>query len=644
MPTQVINNLGQYGIVPDAAPQVLPPNAFTYARNWRFNEGNFAEITTGYTNAFEVRTNRILGTPGEDLTFLYTWNFGGVPAAVVYNDTAANLKFIENNNAQEPVVYSLDFLNQYSRDVVAIASGTPSADQIVATGTTLTVGTGTQAVNDAITAAATAGSTAIVFLDGVEIDRFTVISATVNNTTATITIGEQAPALTVGSTYTILLGRAFTHNTAVTHRWQGTDVNGVPILNNGLEAPWILNDTNRIPFVNRLDNWPRAANEDATCVYMAKYSSFLIALGYQHTTGAAGERGSSRTLAISDVITTPGVLPAWDFEFGVGASSSFSQIFDLSLVTDGDLVSAEELNGILYIHTTTDIIEFNYLGDGQFSAQRLPIPGGVLTSRSSTRIPNGFFNIGNGIIYTHDGSTFDESLAEGVFRESWFNAIDEGRRAEIQVVYDQRLHSVWIKTPISNLSQEVWIYNLSNKTLSIVDDHQEIRYIEFTSSGVPARTTTWDNLPATWDSLPEDTWNEFPVEGRANFIGRILSVGDNQIFVHDIGQTFNGRTIIGILQREFYNPGQDTYGTFTCTRMVPWIDALTGVTTDIRLGSAAATDRMTTWRPYRSYTSGTSRRVDFRVNTSWLGFTFRSDDQRTRLNGFELELQSTDRR
>ena len=59
MPTQTLNisNFGQSGFLPDVAPTLLPQNGFSYARNFRFNEGGQARVTDGYTNAFDTRAN-----------------------------------------------------------------------------------------------------------------------------------------------------------------------------------------------------------------------------------------------------------------------------------------------------------------------------------------------------------------------------------------------------------------------------------------------------------------------------------------------------------------------------------------------------------------------------------------------------------
>ena len=503
--TLAIQDLGQLGYVPDVAPSLLPPNAFSYSRNWRFNEGNFAEVTNGYIPAFTSRNISEFGSATANLTFAHTQVLNGEPALFYYDADASALGFIQNNNT------------------------------------------------------------------GVLVD--TTLSTTV-------------------------------HPSEAEHRWQATNALGVPIFNNTRETPWVFTEGSP-DTVTALTNWPSTA----TTQFITAFNVFLVALGYEDTAGGTGFSGGRRTIAVSDAITTPGTLPDWDFDRSTN-SSSLAQIIDLSLYTDGDLLSAYESNNILYINTSTDVIAMTLSPDGTFDATKLPAGTGAFSSRSVAPILNGFFVIGTGRMFTHDGSTF-ETVGEGQFAETWFATVDTARINEVQAVYDPRTHSVWIKTPTGTNSQEMWIYNFNNKTLSPLDDHQEIRYIHRTPIGLPAGTLNWDSLTGTWDTLTQDTWNEFPTDVFGVFPNRIVSVGGRRVFLHDQGNDYNGRMINAVLRREYLKTTSDSYGTFTISRVVPWLQANTGSSTSIRIGGASTTDQATTWRPYKTHIAGTTRKLDW---------------------------------
>ena len=110
-----ISNFGQSGYLPDVAPTLLPQNGFSFARNWRFNEGGQARVTDGYTNAFDTRGFNNdpydFGEENTELTFLYTWELNNQNAVVVYDSVNSRMIFTENNSTGDPSEYNLSVLN-----------------------------------------------------------------------------------------------------------------------------------------------------------------------------------------------------------------------------------------------------------------------------------------------------------------------------------------------------------------------------------------------------------------------------------------------------------------------------------------------------------------------------------------------------
>ena len=649
MATVSIENFGEYGFMPDVSPQQLPPNGFSYSRNYRFDEGRFAMVTNGYTNAIAGRVRTlpdgtevdasVLGDASTTATFLYSWLLGTTAYSLVYFDSnASKLRYITNNSVDEIVDYDITTRNVFARNLSYLATGTPDNTQFSATASTITIGTGTNqtAIETALTGT---GVSIKIYIDGIERLQLPIASNVTNATTSVLTVtGTVDTSLfTAGTEYQVSIQTDFTLSTESAYTWQATDAFGVPIFNNGLEVPYVFNNSQDVGSLSTLTNFPSTART----TFMTKFGGFLFAIGYTDPTGPAGERGSSRSVAISDVIQVPGTLPMWDFS----NDESFAQIFDLSLYTDGDLVSAFEANNILYVNSTTDVITFTYDGAGGFNATRLPIGGGVLTMKSSVAIPNGFFNIGSGRIYIHDGNSFNE-VGDGVWSDSWYRNVDESRLDEVQVVYNSRSHSVWIKSPVGENTQEMWIYNLNSKTLAVLDDHNEINYMATTAVGLPPISLNWNSLDEdlTWDTLPQTSWNEFPIPAVGEFRDRVISVGNRNIFIHDSGTTFNGREIMGELQREFVKLTDNTYGTYTIYRLIPWIRAVTGTMYSIRVGGASTPGSPTSYTPYKTFTTGTTEKLDFRRNVKWGAFTIRSTTSGSEISGLELDISATDRR
>ena len=387
-----------------------------------------------------------------------------------------------------------------------------------------------------------------------------------------------------------------------------------------------------------LANWPATG----TASTLTAFGTVLVAVGYQNPQAAVGFQGSTRTVAFSNPITTPGTLPEWDF----ANLASQAGLLGLELVTDGQLTSGFESNNRFIVNSTTGVIAVTDSGSGTYDGTLLEIGGGTLTRRTSVSIPNGFFNIGNGQFYIHDTQSY-ERIGHGRYSDTWFGIVDEERLNEVQVVYDPRTRSIRIKTPTGPTTQEIWVIDIDNNyALSVLDDHQEINFLEFSPEGTPAETTTWDSIPApSWDTIPQNAWNEFPFIELGEFRNRILGCGGRQVFVHDFGGSYNGRAINAVLEKAYFKLGaQDSYSSFQFDRVVPWVEGNNGDSIDIRVGSADNLGVPVTYVPYQTYTLGRTSKLDVRHLGRWGAITFRCQTSGVELSGVEIQVNSAGKR
>ena len=633
-----VSGVSTPGFIPDVALSQLPLSAFNYTRNFRFLTGGDAEVSSGYSNAFASRNAVNIGTSTTNSTFLYTWILSGRNSVIYYDAANQKLRFMENNVENNIVDFDISVRNQSSVQF-SYSTTTPTASQFrFNNDNQIAMTFSTTAAATAWTTLALSGRRIEVFDDGINI-LDTTLSANATRSSATVTMSLTDAfdeTVTAGIQYAIRISSATIQSSESDHRWQATDVFGVPILNNGQESPVQLVDE-IVPATKIVDNWPT----NASCRFITGFSAFLFAIGFQNPQGAAGFQGGRRVIGISDVITTPGTLPNWDF----ASTSSFAQVFDLSLLSDGELLSAYEAENTLYVFSTTDIISMRYDGEGEFTASKVPSGNGTLTSRTVAPIENGFFAIGNGQFYIFDGTSVTE-IGQGKFSDSWFDAVDESRLNEIQCIYDSRTNSVWIKTPISSTSQEIWIYNISNDTLSILDDHNEVGYLTWSADGVPAANVTWNSLGSnlTWDTLRENSWNDFPITELGDFRNRILGIGGRNLFVHDFGSTYNGRPINGVLRRDYLRPLRDTHSSWSISRVIPWITGSVGDVVSIRVGGTNVPDQIPAYTPYKSYILGTTEKLDFRRNVKWGSVEIQSAVSGLRVSGYDVEYVPQNRR
>ena len=635
MPKFSVDNLAQFGYMPDAVPSTLPPNAFSFATNWRFNEAGYAEVTRGFSDAYGglFLGGVSLGSSTTNASFMFTWSLPAAPALVYYDsfnrkmrfgevqDVAGTEGFVEEDLTVTEFTHALRSENEWQ---ATEALGVPifnngiehpwvySDDNTDKTIVRLNLWPAAQVV--------TFNAGSITRIESI-------IGTSVNTTEIEFTDGMLPVNLSIADVITLTNTGASDFNRTYTVESIEGNVIGTLLDSSGLNASGLNATTADGSF-----------DDNPTCVFLTSYSAFLIGIGYEDPSNPdVALRGGPRTIAISDVFEAGG-LPAWNF-----ADSTIAQIFDLSLLTEGDLLSAYEQSGSLFVNTTTDVIIFTSNGDGTFNATAAPYPNGALTKRSTALVPNGQFNIGNRKMYIHDGSS-TTPVGEGKFVESWFSEVDEGRYDEVQATYDPQSTSIWIKTPLTDGSNEMWIYNLSNDTLSRLDGHRDVKYMLFSATGIPSARFEWDDFTenSTWDTLPDSTWADFPPDEDSIYRNRLLSCGGRSIFIHDQGFTFNEDVIIATLRREDLRLINDTYSSVQISRILPHVyDATPGSSLTCRVGGSNAVNAPVVWSPTRTLSVDSGQKLDFRTTVKWSSYEFVSASSGQILSGYEIDYNQS---
>lgn len=670
MTTQVVNltNFGQSGYLPDINPSLLPPTGFSYSRNWRFREGGHTSVTEGYTDALTTRSQFgspfIWGDADTDLTFMFTWELSEDNAIMVYDQTAQRMLMCQNSANGELAEYNLSVENTF------IPRLDPTNPNSVKFGFTYTSGSnpavdeftinasGQLVINLLSTRVTNFTENAIAGKEFMVIDndknkptRDLTLSTniTFNGNTGTISFTEPLSSsfFEDGVKYFFRFATKFKHAKEAAFKWQATQALGIPIFNNTIEPPWEFDEEENIfPYIHLLTRWPNVAGtSEATCASLSSFGAVLVAVGFVDPLGDLAFRGNVRTLAFSDVIINAGGLPNWDFD----KLDSEAGLLDLSLVTDGPFVGGSEVNNLFIANSTTDVIAIVDQGGGSYGGTKLELGGGILSTKSTTRIPTGFFNIGNGHFYIHDTASY-QVIGSGQYVDTWFRDLNPDRLDEIQTIYDPRSRSVWIKTPVGEFDNQMWIINLENNfTLDVLDDHAEVNYIEWSADGVPAKTATWGSFAdnTTWDTIRENTWQDFPVIEKGEYRNRVLSCGGRKTFVNDSGSTYNGRTIRAVLQKKYFKLGTETsYHTFEYTRVVPWVSLPTDVlgNLDIRVGGSNSVWDEVRWSNRKTYKFGRNAKLNFRKQTRWGSIEFVSTESNMDLSGVEITFNSGNRR
>ena len=442
----------------------------------------------------------------------------------------------------------------------------------------------------------------------------------------------------------------------VAYDWQVTELNGVPIFSNGRDTPQKFPVSGGTDLIN-LPNWPQGT----VASFMTSFNSQLVAAI------------NGNQVFFSDVAVQPGESPLWSdpsepsatsynsvneagnvVQVAVDPDTTFSQVIDLSLFAEGDIVAMYDLNEVLYVFTTQAIIGIRYEGNRVYQGTVIHGDIGALTMNAVAVVPNGFFFLGpNQVAFINAGFNDNTGntkvlLGEGTWKESLFNHFDEEEVDQIQCVYDQRSSSVFIHQAGNAL---LWRYNLDNQTMTAQDDHAEIRYLARSRDGIPNDPLEINELPSEWtiDTIPVESFDDFPALIRGQYANRMISIGGTTsptIFVHDFGQNYNGRTISAVLQKNnILGTSQNLRGTTSLQRVVPLVDNFVeNAELTVEVGKSKVSHVDPDFTQSRTINVDTQTKADFRNNTRYQSIRFTTNTSGMALHGYELDLTQQNRR
>ena len=439
----------------------------------------------------------------------------------------------------------------------------------------------------------------------------------------------------------------------VAYDWQVTENFGVPIFSNGRDNP-LQFPTDGTTDLIVLPRYPASA----TPSFVTSFNSQLVAAI------------NGNQVFFSDVVTIPGTAPSWSdptdptatmytpadggSDVTIDPATTFSQVIDLSLFAEGNIVAMFELNEVLYVFTEQAIVGIRYEGNRVYQGTLIHGDLGALTMNAVAVVPNGFFLLApNQAAFINAGFADDTGntknlLGEGTWKEALFNHFDEEQIDQIQCVYDQRSSSVFIHQAGNTL---LWRFNLENQTMTVQDDHAEIRYLVRSRDGLPSDALEINEFPTEWtiDTIPVESFDDFPTLVRGQYSNRMISIGGDDsptVFVHDFGQQYNGRNITAVLQKNnIIGTSETLRGTTTLERVVPLVDSFVPDTElTIEVGKSSTSHIDPDFTQTRTINVDTKVKADFRNNTRYQSIRFTSSTPGLALHAYELDLTQTNRR
>lgn len=407
---------------------------------------------------------------------------------------------------------------------------------------------------------------------------------------------------------------------AIDDRWTGGVLNGVLVMNNGVDQPlyWAGNVANDLA---TLTGWD--ANE--RCKALRPFKNFLIALNITKTS-----TNYPHMVKWSDA-AVPGSIPSsWD-ETSVTGDAGEQDIAE----TPDVIVDGLPLGDMFVVYKERSAYAMTFIGQPNvFRFQRLPGDYGMLARGCAANTPLGHVVLSSGDVVLNNGQGM-VSIADGVVREYIFSNMNSIYANRSFVCTNPQKSEVLICFPSSesDICDLAAVWNWRDKTWGF-RDLPDVTYGDAGQINVDATLLNWDADGATWDSDPS-AWAEN--EYAANE-ARLLFSRDTAITAFDVGTTDLGVQITSELERTAITL-DDPYSNKLIRAIYPRIDAPVGTILQVQIGGSMFANDPPTYSTAVSFEVGRQIKIDSFAIGRFLAVKISTDDYAPwRLRSIDMDV------
>lgn len=411
-------------------------------------------------------------------------------------------------------------------------------------------------------------------------------------------------------------------------RWNGCIINGVPVVNNGVDDPQMFTPIQTSTDLQLLTGW----NTNWKAEVIRQYKNFLVAINVTKSSVVY-----PHMVKWSDVADSGTVPDDWDETSTVNLAGE-THLSE----TDGVLVDGVQLKDELILYKEDAVYGMQYVGGSfVFRFRRIRGLGGILAQNCAIEFQGGHFVVGGPNsydIYIHDGQTA-KSIADTRVRDAFFSDLDQDNYASTFVVPHFVHNEILICYPSSGSS-------LPDKALvwNYMDDKWSFR-------DLPANTTCADvgivNISAySWATLPYATWDEWTdTWGTRQYspVNDTLVMGSTDLDFYKLedGNQFDGVDAQVIVERVGLDVG-NTSDVHLVKTIYPYIE---GNALDIYVGSQMSPNEAIDWSGPYSFDPSTDYKVDVRKTGRLHSIRFTSQGNvQWGLSGFGVDVELVGRR
>lgn len=404
----------------------------------------------------------------------------------------------------------------------------------------------------------------------------------------------------------------------VDDRWTGGVLNGVLVLNNGIDQPMYWGGSGTLA---TLTAW----NSTWRCASMRPFKNYLVGLNWKKSTT------NYPSMVKWSSAADPGTVPtSWN---EADPSIDAGEV-DLSETT-GVIVDGLQMGDTFVIYKTDSMYSMTYIG-GQYIWQFRRLPGevGLLAKGCVCNTPSGHLLLTIGDVVIHNGMG-PQSILTGKLRRWLFDQIDSIYSSRSFVVSNPALNEAWICFPEKGQSTctKALIWNWVDNTFSL----RSLTNVTYGTSGQYEYTSqaSWDSDSNSWESdITAWSASDIPVT-QSRFL---FCTSDPLILGMDVGSDFHGTTFTAKVERTGLT--FDAPDVVKVARAVfPRIDGVTGQTVYIQMGGAMDVEGTYTWSSPVPYVIGSTYRADTFASGRFLAYRIYSTDAfNWRVKSLDIDL------
>lgn len=405
--------------------------------------------------------------------------------------------------------------------------------------------------------------------------------------------------------------------------WNGGLLNGLPIANNGVDVPQIIEAADSA--FKDMPNW----DTNLRAKVIRPFKNYLIAMNLTDT-------GTELPHSIQwSSPADPGFAPpSWDNtdptqDAGrVPLSDSIGRIIDGLALQDQFIIYKEDA-----------IYSMRFVGGlPVFSFKKIFDDAGALSTNCAVEFQGQHFVVAIGDVYIHNGVS-KKSIITQKMKDFLYSNISEEYAARTHVAIDRPRSEIWINFPNKNTSagecNTALIWNYQEDTWSIRD----IPNTYYTTAGVidPDAVLSgdvWDNDNGAWNNAV-NPWNDTSYNPTKQKM-ILVSATNTAMYIVDETSLFDTSSFTAILEKTGID-FEDRRGIKYLNSVHPHI--VGNGTVDVFVGAQMWQDQGIEWKGPYTLTIGEDFKIDCRISGRLLAVKFVSDSESSwDLNGYSLEV------